>query len=92
MAERTTPTYPASVDRRATTLLLSLAGIWGASYLLIKIGGRDLSPPMIAFGRIFFGALVLVPLAVRAGAFRNLAGLWPMILAVSMPRSRRRSS
>lgn len=65
-------------------MLLSLAGIWGASYLLIKIGGRDLSPPMIAFGRIAFGALVLVPLAVRAGAFRNLAGLWPMILAVSV--------
>ncbi len=72
------------MDRRATTLLLSLAGIWGASYLLIKIGGRDLSPPMIAFGRIAFGALVLVPLAVRAGAFRGLAGLWPMILAVSI--------
>jgi drug/metabolite transporter (DMT)-like permease len=84
MANLDAPTYPARVDRRATTLLLSLAGIWGASYLLIKIGGRDLSPPMIAFGRIAFGALVLVPLASRAGAFRNLAGLWPMILAVSI--------
>lgn len=73
-----------ALDRRATTLLLSLAGIWGASYLLIKIGGRDLSPPMIAFGRIAFGALVLVPLALRAHAFRNLAGHWPMILAVSV--------
>ena len=72
------------MDRRATSLLLTLAAIWGASYLLIKIGGRDLSAPMIAFGRIAFGALVLVPVAARAGALRGLGGLWPAIVAVSI--------
>jgi drug/metabolite transporter (DMT)-like permease len=72
------------VDRRSTTLLLTLAAIWGASYLLIKIGGRDLSAPMVAFGRIAFGAAVLVPIAHRAGALRNLGGLWPAIIAVSI--------
>ena len=72
------------MSRRSVTLLLTLAAIWGSSYLLIKIGGRDLSPPMIAFGRIALGAAVLVPLALRAGALRGLAGLWPMILAVSI--------
>ena len=72
------------MSRRSVTLLLTLAAIWGSSYLLIKIGGRDLSPPMIAFGRIALGAAVLVPLALRARALRGLAGLWPMILAVSI--------
>ena len=61
-----------------------LAAIWGASYLLIKIGVRDLSAPMIAFLRIAFGAAVLVPLALRRRALRNLNGLWPMIVAVAI--------
>ena len=72
------------MDRRSWTLLLVLAAIWGASYLLIKIGVRDLSAPMIAFLRIAFGAAVLVPLALRRSALSNLAGLWPMIVAVAI--------
>jgi len=72
------------VTRRSWILLIVLAAIWGASYLLIKIGGRDLSPPMIAFGRIALGAAVLVPLALRAGALRDLGGLWGVIVVVSV--------
>jgi len=72
------------VTRRSWILLIVLAAIWGASYLLIKIGGRDLSPPMIAFGRIALGAAVLVPVALRAGALRDLGGLWGVIVAVSV--------
>lgn len=72
------------MNRRSTSLLLTLAAIWGASYLLIKIAGRDLSPAMIAFGRIGLGALVLVPVALRLGALRGLAGHWPEIVAVSI--------
>ena len=71
------------MNRRSTSLLLTLAAIWGASYLLIKIGGRDLSPPVISLGRIAFGAAVLVPVALRAGALRGLGGLWPTIVAVA---------
>jgi drug/metabolite transporter (DMT)-like permease len=65
-------------------MLLTLAAIWGASYLLIKIGGRDLSAPVIAFGRIAFGALVLVPVALRRGALSDFAGLWPVVVIVSV--------
>lgn len=72
------------MTRRSWILLIVLAAIWGASYLLIKIGGRDLSPPMIAFGRIALGAAVLVPVALRAGALRDLGGLWGVIVAVSV--------
>lgn len=73
-----------TVSRRSWTLLIVLAAIWGASYMLIKIGGRDLSPPAIAFGRIALGAAVLVPVALRGGALRDLRGLWPTIVVVAI--------
>jgi drug/metabolite transporter (DMT)-like permease len=58
------------MDRRAWSLLFVLGAIWGASYLLIKIGIRDLSPWMVAWVRIALAAAVLVPLAARARALR----------------------
>jgi drug/metabolite transporter (DMT)-like permease len=60
------------MDRRSWTLLLILAAIWGASYMFIKVGLRDLDPVMIAFARIALAALVLVPLAASRGALRGL--------------------
>lgn len=72
------------MDRRSTSLLLILAAIWGASYLFIEIGLRDLSAPLVAWLRIAFGAAVLVPLALRAGALRGLGGLWPVIVVVAI--------
>jgi drug/metabolite transporter (DMT)-like permease len=62
------------MDRRSWTLLIALAAIWGSSYLFIKIGLRDLSPEMVAFGRVALAALVLVPIAVARGALRGLRG------------------
>jgi drug/metabolite transporter (DMT)-like permease len=51
-------------------LLLCLAAIWGASYMFIKIGVRDLSPSMVAWGRIALAAAVLVPIAAMRGQLR----------------------
>jgi drug/metabolite transporter (DMT)-like permease len=56
------------MDRRHWFLLLTLGAIWGASYLFIKIGLRDLSPSMVAFVRVALAALVLLPLAISQGA------------------------
>lgn len=72
------------MDRRSTSLLLTLAAIWGASYLFIEIGLRDLSAPLVAWLRIALGAAILVPLALRAGALRGLGGLWPAIVVVAV--------
>jgi drug/metabolite transporter (DMT)-like permease len=52
--------------------LLLLASIWGASYMFIKIGLRDLSPSMVAFLRIALAAAVLMPVAASQGALRGL--------------------
>jgi drug/metabolite transporter (DMT)-like permease len=72
------------MDRRAWTLLLALSAIWGASYLLIKIGIRDLSPGMVAFVRIALAALVLLALAHRRGALRGFSGLIGTIAALGV--------
>jgi drug/metabolite transporter (DMT)-like permease len=60
------------MGRRSWILLALLSSFWGASYLLIKIGLDDLSPPMIVFARTALGAVVLLPIAARRGA---LAGV-----------------
>lgn len=70
------------MDRRSWSLLLLLGGIWGASYLLIKIGLRDLSPAMVAFVRILLAALVLVPVAAAQGSLRGHARLGGWLILV----------
>jgi drug/metabolite transporter (DMT)-like permease len=62
------------VDRRSWLLLLGLSAIWGASYLLIKVGLRDLSPEMVAFARIALAAVVLLAIAAHRGALAPLRG------------------
>ncbi|MEO8092037.1 MAG: DMT family transporter [bacterium] len=67
------------MDRRSWTLLLALAAIWGASYMLIEIALRDLSPGVVAWGRIVLAALVLLAFAGSSGALRGLGSRWPML-------------
>jgi drug/metabolite transporter (DMT)-like permease len=62
------------MDRRSWLLLLVLAAIWGASYMFIKIGVRDLSPAMVAWSRIALAAVVLGGLAMARGALPPLRG------------------
>jgi drug/metabolite transporter (DMT)-like permease len=62
----TATTAPAPVDDRFTTtdwgLFLSVAGIWGASFLFIDIGLDALPPGVITLMRIGLGALALAAL------------------------------
>lgn len=58
-----------------------LGAIWGASYMFIKIGLRDLSPGAIAWLRIALAALVLVGLAHARSALGGFAGkLWILVV------------
>src|SRR3954451_18404533 len=52
---------------------MSLAALWGASYLFIKIGLDDLSPAGIVFTRTALAAVILMPVAIRRG---GMAPLW----------------
>jgi len=60
------------MDRRAWFWLLALGAIWGASYMFIAIGLRDLSPAMVAFVRIALAAVVLIPVAAAQGALKGV--------------------
>ncbi len=70
------------MDRRSWLWLLLLASIWGASYMLIKIGLRDMSPEVVAFARIALAAVVLMPMAVAQGALSGLRGSLGVIALV----------
>jgi drug/metabolite transporter (DMT)-like permease len=72
------------MDRRAWSLLLVLGAIWGASYLFIKIGLRDLSPGMVAWARVVLAALVLVPLAIRGADISWWRRRLPMLALVGL--------
>ena len=62
-------------------MLLALGAIWGASYMFIKIGLRDLSPGAIAWLRIALAAVVLVGLAQLRGALAGFGGkLWILVV------------
>jgi drug/metabolite transporter (DMT)-like permease len=61
------------VSRRSWVLFLSLAALWGASYLFIKVALEDeLSPPFIVFARTLLAAIVLLPAAAYMGALRGV--------------------
>lgn len=73
------------MNRRAWLLMALLAGLWGASYLFIKVALDDgMAPLFIVFARIALGALVLVPIAARAGVLRGMRGLAGPILLLAV--------
>lgn len=47
------------MSRRHSIMLVGLAAIWGASFLLIEIALRDLAPSSLILFRLGFGALAL---------------------------------
>lgn len=58
---------------RVWAAFLGLCLIWGTPYFFIKTAVHELSPVWIAWGRLLFGTLLLLPIAWHRGAFRNLA-------------------
>jgi drug/metabolite transporter (DMT)-like permease len=71
------------MDRRSWSLLVLLAAIWGASYMFIKIGLRDLSPAMVAFIRVALAAAVIAPIAAHRGAMPGLRGMVGILALVA---------
>jgi len=61
-------------------LFLTLSVCWGIPYLFIRIAVAEWDPLIVAFGRTALGALLLLPLAWRARAFRGLRAQWRPLL------------
>jgi drug/metabolite transporter (DMT)-like permease len=60
------------VSWRAWGAFAALGIIWGLPYFFIKLSVQELSPVVVAFGRVALGALILLPIAWRRGALRSL--------------------
>jgi drug/metabolite transporter (DMT)-like permease len=63
-------------------MLLTLAAIWGASFMFIKIGVRELAPATLICFRLGLGALTLLPVALAAVGPREL---WRELRAAAVP-------
>jgi drug/metabolite transporter (DMT)-like permease len=60
--------------RRPAVILTVLALIWGASFMLIKIADRELTPATLILGRLASATLLLAAIAfVRLGPRETLA-------------------
>jgi drug/metabolite transporter (DMT)-like permease len=64
-----------------------LAAIWGASFLLMKIGAAEFGPFVTAFLRVFFAALFLLPLLAWRGLLPELRRKLGPILLVGVINS-----
>jgi drug/metabolite transporter (DMT)-like permease len=64
------------VSRRHLGLLLVLSSIWGASFMLIKVGVRDLEPATLVLLRVGLAAATLVPIAAVLGVLRGMGRWW----------------
>src|SRR5262245_43878569 len=69
---------------RVWLAFLALCVIWGIPYFFIKKAVVEVSPLLVAWGRITLGALVLLPIAWQTGALRNITKHlgWLVLFAV----------
>jgi drug/metabolite transporter (DMT)-like permease len=73
-----------AVSWRGWVVFAALGIIWGVPYFFIKVSVQELSPVVVAFGRVTLGALVLLPIAWRRGALRPLGRHKAAILAFAL--------
>ena len=60
------------MTRRYLPLILALSLLWGASYLFIKVAGRELGPATLTLARVAIAALVLLGVLAQRGELRQL--------------------
>jgi drug/metabolite transporter (DMT)-like permease len=60
------------VSWRAWAAFVALGIIWGVPYFFVKLAVQELSPFVVAWGRITLAALIMFPIAWRRGALRSL--------------------
>ena len=74
--------------RRPIVILTVLALIWGASFMLIKIADRELTPATLILGRLASAALLLAVIAmVRLGAratFAEMRRRWQWLIVIGL--------
>jgi drug/metabolite transporter (DMT)-like permease len=64
---------------RNLVLLGLLSSIWGASFMLIKIGVRDLEPATLVLLRVALAATTLLPIAAALGVLGGTQRWWKQL-------------
>ncbi|MFI6363007.1 DMT family transporter [Nocardia sp. NPDC050630] len=69
------------MTQRGWVLFLAMGVIWGVPYAMIRIAVEDFDPIVVAFGRTFLGALILLPIALYTKALAPVFRRWrPLLL------------
>src|SRR6266849_2718181 len=69
------------MTRRGLLLFAAMCVIWGIPYLFIRIAVSELTPATLVFLRTVVAAVVLLPIAIRRGGFRELFDEWrPLVM------------
>ena len=67
------------MSAKAWVAFAALGVIWGVPYFFIKVAVQELSPFVIAWGRVTLAVIILLPIAWHRGALRPA---WPHQLAI----------
>lgn len=76
--------YADLVSRKALLLFLSVGVIWGTPYFFIAIAIDHFHTESIVFLRVFLGAAVLLPIAIKKGMLVKTLKAWPWVLAFAI--------
>jgi drug/metabolite transporter (DMT)-like permease len=72
------------MSARSWVAFAALGVIWGIPYFFIKVAVEELSPFVIAWGRVTLAALFLLPIAWHRGALRPVSAHLGAILAFAV--------
>jgi drug/metabolite transporter (DMT)-like permease len=72
------------MSARAWVAFAALGVIWGVPYFFIKVAVQEVSPFVIAWGRVTLAAAILLPIAWHRGALRSAGAHLGAILAFAI--------
>ena len=72
------------MSARAWVAFVALGVIWGVPYFFIKVAVQELSPFVIAWGRVTLAAAILLPIAWHRGALRSASAHLTAILTFAI--------
>lgn len=72
------------MSRRAILLFLAVGVAWGIPYYFIAVANESFSTPSIVWLRVTIGALILLPVVIYRGDFRETLKNWRGVLLFAM--------
>ena len=83
----TNPTTPLRMAPRDITELVSLAMLWGGSFLFMRMGAAEFGPVVLSALRLIGASMLLMPLLLWRGQWAALRLHWRPIFVVGVTNS-----